>query len=99
MVPGIQLAKDDLVARLRAEEVLRLVDRKSLIAETWESKPLAFLCWPESAAPTSSAEALVQGLPKESLALLVEPMDGPPAAVLAGADLDTFAAWVRALPL
>ncbi|MHA7279897.1 hypothetical protein ACX80H_09110 [Arthrobacter sp. MDT2-2] len=37
-------------------------------------------------------------LPAESLALLADPMDRGPAAVLTGTELTDFSEWITALP-
>jgi hypothetical protein len=83
---------------MHATELVDLVNHRIGIAESINSDPLVFLCWPESASPTSVVWESTKDLPTESLALLAGPMDSGTAAVLTGPELADFSAWITALP-
>lgn len=98
VAPGVLLTSGSVTAQLHAAELAKLVEHRIGIAESIGSAPLAFLCWPSSAAPTSLAFDAVKDLPPESLAFLVDPMDGPAAAVVTEDELPGFTSWVVSLP-
>ncbi|WP_181034983.1 hypothetical protein [Arthrobacter sp. B0490] len=79
-------------------DLVDLVNHRIGIAESTNSGPFVFLCWPESASPTSIAWESTKDLPAKLLALLAEPMDSGAAAVLTGPELADFSAWITALP-
>ncbi len=96
--PGVLLTAGGVSAQMHASELVDLVNHRIGIAESTNSGPLVFLCWPKSASPTSIAWESTKNLPAESLALLAEPMDSGASAVLTGPELADFSAWITALP-
>ncbi|MYW92036.1 hypothetical protein G3I59_15865 [Amycolatopsis rubida] len=65
------------------------------IVESSGSGPLAFLFRASAVAPTSLAEEQVRDLPKDAVVLALP--NTPPAAVLTGAERDSFLDWAQRL--
>ncbi len=94
---GVLLTAGGVAGHMYTSELVNLLNHRIGIVES-TSNPLVFLCWPDSASPTSLVWEATKDLPAESLALLADPMDNGAAAMLAGAELMDFAAWITALP-
>lgn len=92
----VDLAVGDARATMAAADLVALVEGRIGIAES-VTPPLAFLCTPASAAAGSPLAPLLAAVDPAALALVTEPMDRV-AATLAGDELASFGAWVRALP-
>ena len=65
------------------------------IVESQGAEPPTFLFRPSAAAPTSVAEEQVRDLPKDAVVLTLP--NTPPAAVLTGAERDSFLEWAQQL--
>jgi hypothetical protein len=79
-------------------ELIHLLNHRTGIVESTTPDPLVFLCWPDSASPSSVVWEATKNLPADSLALLADPMDNGPAAVLTGTELTHFSEWIKTLP-
>ncbi|WP_049829634.1 hypothetical protein [Arthrobacter sp. RIT-PI-e] len=98
LTSGVFLTAGEVTGNMYTRELVDLLNHRTGIVESITSDPLLFLCWPDSASPTSIAWESLKDLPLDSLALLVDPMDSDAAAVLTGSELTTFSTWVRDLP-
>ncbi|WP_459310478.1 hypothetical protein [Arthrobacter sp. MDT2-2] len=95
---GVLLTAGGVAAHMYTREIVNLLNHRVGIVESTNSDPLVFLCWPDSGSPTSIVWESTKDLPAESLALLADPMDRGPAAVLTGTELTDFSEWITALP-
>lgn len=95
---GVLLTAGEVAGHMHTSELVNLLNHRVGIVESTNSDPLVFLCWADSGSPTSIVWESTKDLPAESLALLADPMDSGPAAVLAGTELFDFAEWIAALP-
>jgi hypothetical protein len=83
-------------AALHLDELRAVTSGEHGIAESLWS-PEAYLCRPGSAARSSAAGTAMAGVPDHALVLLVGDLPRP-AAVLHGAELESFSFWVNGLP-
>ncbi|PPB48682.1 hypothetical protein C4K88_13240 [Arthrobacter pityocampae] len=95
---GVRLTAGGVSGHMHTSELVNLLNHRIGIAESTTSDPLVFLCWPDSASPTSIVWEATKDLPADSLALLADPMERGPAAVLTGTELTDFSKWITALP-
>lgn len=95
---GVLLTAGDVSAPMFTSEIADLLHHRVGIVESTTADPLVFLCWPDSGSPTSIVWESTKDLPAESLALLSDPMDAGPAAVVTGTELTDFSEWIAALP-
>ena len=95
---GVVLTTGRVAGHMYTSELINLLNHRVGIVESTTPDPLVFLCWPDAASPSSVVWESTKNLPADSLALLVDPMDSGPAAVLTGTELTHFSEWITALP-
>ncbi|MEO6530609.1 MAG: hypothetical protein ABIN10_05290 [Specibacter sp.] len=97
MVRRVQLTAAGVQFNLHPAELLALVTGRSGIADSWGVPETAFVVRAGSVSKGTDAYPWTSKLPEDSLVLLLDPMTAPPLAVLSGAELKSFSAWVEAL--
>jgi hypothetical protein len=103
---GVRLVAGDVTARVRVDELHRLVSGRSGIAESIDSDDTEtsgrtiYLTRVDTASPDSTVGEALAGLPGDALAFLpiTDPMPSAPAAMLTGSDLASFQRWALAIP-
>ncbi|WP_459344307.1 hypothetical protein [Arthrobacter sp. MDT3-44] len=95
---GVLLSAGEVAGRMYTSELIHLLNHRVGIVESTTLDPLVFLCWPDAASPSSVVWESTKNLPADSLALLADPMDSGPAAVLTGTELTHFSEWIKTLP-
>lgn len=96
-IPSVVLTAGAVQAQLHAHDLLRLIERKAVIAESI-GEPDAMLCWPQAAAEATVVADLVEDLPRDALALIGDPSDPGVQAVVSGWELESLTWWVLDLP-
>lgn len=100
---GVRLKAGDVVARVRVDELHRLVTGRAGIAESVDSdaagRTVYFTRVDSSSSDSIVGEVLV-GLPGDALAFLpiADPMPAGSAALLTGSDLASFREWALTIP-
>lgn len=93
--PAILLSAGPVQASVLPRELRDFGRGRLEIVESLGPGPLAFLFRASAAAPTSLAEEQVRDLPKDAVVLALP--NTPPAAVLTGAERDSFLDWAQRL--
>lgn len=93
----VQLSVAGFQVLLQAAELSQLVSgRLSIIDSGWDGDA-GFLVRAGSVSRGTDAFEWTSNLPKDAIALLMEPMTEPPPVVLTGSELASFSAWVQKL--
>ncbi|OUE27013.1 hypothetical protein [Clavibacter michiganensis] len=103
---GVLLESGDVAARVRVDELHRLVTGRAGIAESVDSDDsdasgrTVYLTRVDSSSPDSIVGEVLVGLPGDALAFLriTDPMPAAPTAVLTGSDLVAFREWALTVP-
>ena len=103
---GVLLAAGDVTARVRVDELHRLVTGRAGIAESVDSDDAdasgrtVYLTRVDTSSPDSIVGEVLVGLPGDALAFLriTDPMPAGPVAVLTGSDLVAFREWALTVP-
>lgn len=94
----MQLTANGTRFNLHPAELRDLVSGRMGIVESMENSDLAFFVRSGPDLAGTDAFHWTRELPEGSLVLLAAPMTEPPLAVLSGADVKSFSAWVQELP-
>ncbi len=103
---GVLLAAGGVTARVRVDELHRLVSGRAGIAESVDSDDAdssgrtVYLTRVDTSSPDSIVGEVLVGLPGDALAFLriTDPMPASPEAVLTGSDLVAFREWALTVP-
>jgi hypothetical protein len=100
---GVRLEAGDVVARMRVDELHRLVTGRAGVAESVgadDAGRTVYLTRVDSSSSDSIVGEVLVGLPGDALAFLPieDPMPAGPVALLTGSDLASFRAWALTVP-
>lgn len=93
----VQLSVAGLQVRLHPAELGQLVSGRLSITDSGWGGDAGFLVRAGSVSVGTDAFEWTSSLPKDAIALLMEPMTEPPPVVLSGSELASFSAWVQKL--
>jgi hypothetical protein len=98
-VPGVVVTVPEGRSGVRLDELVRFMGDEKAVLESTHG-PTLYAVWTQ-AWPKRSGTAVgdvLEGEAPGGLAFLGAAVDAPPSVVLRGADLESFRAWVAALP-